>query len=526
MHVKARYAGTGISEDFPNLKGGTRRKGEMPYSCDARFSEVRQHHSTEEAAEQPGAQPRAEAVEGRVMTKGNTTMTTTDRTQSRTTVSAGLNRVRQRAQRDKQAGFTSLLHHVTVELLECSFYQLKRTAAPGVDEQTWHQYREGLAGRLAVLHEYVHTGKYKASPSLRRYIPKPDGRQRPLGIAALEDKIVQQALVTVLNQIYEPQFLGFSYGFRPGRSPHDALDALYVAITTGKANWLLDADIQAFFDTLGHEHMRKFLEHRIGDKRVIRLILKWLKVGYVEQGRRMPQRAGTAQGAVISPLLANIYLHYVLDLWAEHWRNHHSRGKVYIVRYADDFVVCFEYRQDAESFTDALRERLKCFGLQLHPDKTRLIEFGRYAGRNRRERGEGKPETFDFLGFTHICARNRRGGFLLRRHTIAKRLRLKVAEVKQEMRKRMHDEVKEVGAWLRAVIIGHQNYYAVPTNLKRVKRFGDCVMKEWIKVLRRRSQKGGNLRWDRYLRLTDWLLPRVKTTHPFPEVRFYAIHPR
>lgn len=460
------------------------------------------------------------------MTEGNTMKTTTDRTQRREPVSAGLTRVRQKAQRDKETGFTALLHHITVELLESSFYELKRNAVPGVDETTWYQYREGLTERLEALHEQVHTGRYKASPSLRCYISKEDGRQRPLGVSALEDKIVQQAVVTVLNQVYEPKFKGFSYGFRPGRSPHRALDALYMAITTGKVNWILDADIQGFFDNLNHEHLRRFLEYRIGDKRIIRLILKWLKAGYVEKGKRVRREVGTAQGSVISPMLANVYLHYVLDLWAEHWRRHHSRGAVYLCRYADDFVVCFQYRDDATRFTAALKQRLEKFALQLHPEKTRLIEFGRYAVQNRRKRGQGKPETFNFLGFTHICGRNRNGGYLVRRHTIAKRFRRKVGEVKQEMRRRMHANVKETGAWLRSVIIGHQNYYAVPTNLKRVKAFRDCIVKEWLKILRRRSRKERNLAWDRYLKYVDWLIPKVRRVHPFPGVRFYAIHPR
>ena len=298
---------------------------------------------------------------------------------------------------------------MTVDLLRWSFHQLKRRAAAGIDGVTWDQYEADLESNLADLHGRVQRGAYRAKPSRRQYIPKPDGRQRPLGIAALEDKIVQRAVVEMLNAIYETDFLGFSYGFRPGRSQHQALDALAIAIYRKKVNWILDADIRAFFDSISQEWLIRFLEHRIADRRLLRLIGKWLKAGVLEDGRLLTVERGTPQGAVISPLLANIYLHYVYDLWVHHWRRRLAQGEVIVVRYADDIVVGFQYRADAERFLDELRQRLEEFGLELHPEKTRIIEFGRFAHANRQARGLGKPETFAFLGFTHICGRTREG---------------------------------------------------------------------------------------------------------------------
>src|SRR5689334_5415878 len=369
-----------------------------------------------------GGQAPAEGMEGRRPTKENIGQATPPRTRSRTSESSALLGVREVARRDKQTRFTALLHHVTTGLLRDSYYALKREAGPGVDGVTWREYGTDLDERLVDLHCRIHRGTYRAQPSKRAYIPKADGRQRPLGIAALEDKIVQQAVVTVLNQIWEEDFRGFSYGFRPGRGQQDALDALWVGIMRKKVNWILDLDIRSFFDRLQHEVLIRFVEHRIGDKRVVRLIQKWLKAGVMEQGQWSETKEGSPQGAVISPILANLYLHYVLDVWVEAWRKKVARGDVMIVRYADDAVLGFEERAEAERFLEELRERLGKFGLELHPDKTRLIEFGRFAAEQRNKRGEGKPETFNFLGFTHICGTNHKtGNFTIQRRTIGKR---------------------------------------------------------------------------------------------------------
>lgn len=383
----------------------------------------------------------------------------------------GLDRIRIAARRDKALRFTNLMHHITVNLLRDGYYALKRDAASGVDEETWHEYGERMEERLPDLHERVQSGRYRAKPS-KRWIPKADGRRRPIGIAALEDKIVQQAVVWILNQIYEEDFLGFSYGFRPGRSPHNALDALWVGITRRKVNWVCDADIRGFFDAIDHKWLVKFVEHRIADARMIRLIRKWLRAGVSEDGQWSKTEVGTAQGSVISPILANIYLHYVLDLWVNKWRKSKACGEVIIVRYADDFVMGFESQTDAEQFMHELRERLCMFGLELNQDKTRLIEFGRFAESNRKSRGQGKPETFDFLGFTHICGKTpKKKRFTIIRKTIAKRMRAKVKQMRVEILKRRHDPVPEIGKWLRSVVQGHLNYYGVPGNRRSTDSF-------------------------------------------------------
>jgi len=442
-------------------------------------------------------------------------------------VSQGLERVREAARRDSSLRFTCLLHHVTVELLKEAYKALNPKATPGVDGMTWSEYGEGLEERLEDLHDRVHRGGYRARPSMRTYIHKEDGRLRPLGIAALEDKIVQLAVVWVLQAIYEEDFLGFSYGFRPGRSQHNALDAVWVAIMQRKVSWVLDADIRGFFDSIDHGWMVKFLEHRIGDKRILRLIQKWLKAGVSEDGEWSSTVVGTSQGANVSPLLANIYLHYVLDLWVEAWRKRHARGEVYIVRYADDFVMGFQYRADAEAFYQALGERMQKFGLELNEGKTRLIEFGRFAAENRAKRGEGKPETFDFLGFTHICARQRKDGrFTVRRKTIAKRLRRKAKEVTKELKKIRHSPVPEQGKWLRSVVTGYYNYHAVPGNIQALNRFRNLLARAWIRALRRRSQKGRGLTWERMCKLLDTWIPRVRILHPYPNQRLCVSNPR
>lgn len=438
----------------------------------------------------------------------------------------GLDRIGEAARRDTTIRFTSLMHHVTNNLLREAYAALKRDAASGVDDETWQQYGEQLENRLQDLHERVQNGTYRAKPSKRIWIPKPDGRERPIGLAALEDKIVQQAVVWVLNQIYEEVFLGFSYGFRPKRSQHNALDALWVGITQRKVSWVLDADIRGFFDVISHEWLLKFLGHRIADQRLLRLIRKWLRAGVSEDGQWSKTVVGTPQGAVISPILANIYLHYVLDLWVNSRRKGAS-GDVIIVRYADDFVIGFQYRKQAEHFLQALQERMSRFGLELHQEKTRLIEFGRFAAANRERRGKKKPETFDFLGFTHICAKTRKTGrFAVRRKTIAKRLRAKAKEVRKEIMRRRHVPVPDQGRWLRSVLNGHLNYYAVPGNKKSIDTFRTEVMRGWFRALRRRSQKARKLTWERFKRLVKTWLPTAKVRHPYPNQRLCVNNPR
>jgi len=469
--------------------------------------------------------PLAEGEEGRPMIKENANQSHTSSTQSETNVPQRLEGVRKAARENKEIKFTALLHHMTVDLLRESFFALKRKAAPGVDGVTWQDYEAGLEDRLVDLHGRVHRGAYRAQPSRRVFIPKSDGRQRPLGIAALEDKIVQQATVTILNQIYEEDFLGFSYGFRPGRGQHDALDALAFAIQREPVNYILDADIKGFFDNLSKSWLVKFVEHRVADRRILRLIQKWLNAGVMEDGKWSNTEIGTPQGSVASPLLANIYLHYVFDLWVHAWRQKKARGEVIVVRYADDTVLGFQHQTDADCFLEDLRARLKKFGLELHPDKTRRIEFGRYAEQNRNRRGEGKPETFDFLGFSHICGKDRRGKFALKRKSIAKRMRAKLLEIKQELRRRMHDPVEQTGKWLRSITQGYFNYHAVPGNMQRLKVFRERVLRHWRRALRRRSE-AHRPNCARILRLVSSWLPEPRIIHPYPDARFAATYPR
>lgn len=468
----------------------------------------------------------AERMEGRGVTKGNADKHPACRTQSRDyDASMALEGIRKLARKDKNVQFTALLHHVTPQLLRESFYALRRDAAVGVDGVTWRDYEQDLTERLNRLHRAVHTGAYRCRPSRRVYIPKADGRQRPLGIASLEDKIVQQAVSTVLSMIYEEDFLGFSYGFRLGRGQHDALDALTVGIKSRHVNWILDADIQSFFDEIDHDWMLKFLKHRIADKRLLRLICKWLKAGVIEDGCRMAAHKGTPQGAVISPLLANIYLHYVLDLWTRQWRQRHARGAMIVVRYADDSVFGFQKEQDAQRFLEDMQARMHKFGLTLNTSKTRLIEFGRFAASNRRRRGAGKPETFDFLGFTHCCGVGRGGQFNVIRLTVKKRMRATLEAIRLELMRRRHHPVPVVGKWLRTVVQGYFAYYAVPTNLYRLGSFRSEVCRAWRHALKRRSQRH-RLPWDRFLRLVARYLPGPRKLHPYPEERFYASYPR
>jgi RNA-directed DNA polymerase len=465
----------------------------------------------------------AETVEGRRPAKGNTTSETRPGPSAGPDAPSDLSRVRRVAATDKEARFTALLHHVDVDRLRAAYWALKPKAAPGVDGVTWADYGLELGDNLKDLHARVHRGAYRAKPSRRVFIPKPDGRLRPLGVAALEDKILQRALVEVLNAIYETDYLGFSYGFRPGRSPHHALDALAAGIVGKNVNWVLDADFSDYFSSLDHQWLMKFLEHRIADRRVLRLIQKWLAAGVIEEGSWTAFEDGVPQGASASPLLANVYAHYVLDLWAHQWRTRQARGDVIIVRWADDFVVGFEHREDAELFQVELRDRLARFGLGLNAEKTRLIEFGRHAARDRAARGLGKPETFRFLGFTHICGKTRKSGrFKLTRHTDSKRVRRKLLAVKSEMWKRMHLPIPEQGRWLASVLSGHYRYYAVPDNIEALSAFRYQIIRHWFKSLRRRSQKH-RLDWARMDRLADQWLPLPRILHPWPEQRFAAI---
>ena len=461
----------------------------------------------------------AEVVEGRGLAEGNTGGSTCPGRRAGPGVPSGLDRVREVARKDKDARFTALLHHVDLDRLRAAYWAINPKAATGVDGMTWGTYGQDLEANLRDLHARVRTGRYQARPSRRAYIPKTDGRLRPLGIAALEDKIVQRAVVEVLNAVYEEDFLGFSYGFRPGRSPHDALDALAAGIYTKNVNWVLDADIRDFFSSLDRAWLSKFVEHRVADKRVLRLIDKWVNAGVIEDGSWSDPLEGVPQGASASPLLANIYLHYVFDRWVRQWRRRHARGDIIVVRFADDFIVGFQHLGDAKQFLHDLRERFAKFGLGLHPDKTRLIRFGRFAASNRAERGLGKPETFDFLGFTHICGKGRSGSFWLRRITIARRLRAKLKQVKDQLERRRHLPVPEQGRWLASVVRGHLAYYAVPGNGRAANAFRIQVSRHWLRALRRRSQRH-RLTWERMNRLSARWLPPVRVLHPYPEVRF------
>jgi RNA-directed DNA polymerase len=467
----------------------------------------------------------AEPVEPRAATEGNAIQQSTCRAQSRESVSQGLERIRKVAKERKEERFTALFHHLSIEHLEEAFSELKENAAPGVDGLTWKDYEADLERKLGDLHSRLHRGAYRAQPSRRVYIPKADGRNRPLAVAALEDKIVQRATAAVLNAIYEEDFLGFSNGFRPGRGAHNAMDALVVGIERTKVNWILDADIQSFFDTVSQEWLIKFVEHRIGDPRIIRLIRKWLKAGILEDGVVTVSDRGTGQGSVISPLLANIYLHYVLDLWAARWRRREATGDMIIVRYADDFIVGFQHEGDARRFWNELRERLQEFALSLHPEKTRLIEFGRFAAKNRKERGLGKPETFNFLGFTFICGKSRRGSFLVKRRTRRDRMRAKLKMIAEELQQRMHQPIPQLGKWLGRVVQGYFNYHAVPTNYRALVAFRDEITRRWQRALSRRSDKG-DVTWARIVKLADAWLPQPRIRHPWPAQRLAVQYPR
>ncbi len=465
-----------------------------------------------------GAPSFAESAEGRRLVEGNPGQGPRNRTQSRADLNAPLSRIRQAARRDRRQRFTALWHHVyDVRRLEEAYRSLNRKGATGIDRMTWEAYEENLEANLDDLSARLQRGAYRASPVRRVYIPKADGRRRPIGVPTLEDKIVQRATVEVLNAIYEEDFLGFSYGFRPGRSQHNALDALAVGIKRRKVSWVLDADIRGFFDAIDHEWLIRFLEHRIGDRRVIRHIKKWLHAGVLEDGEVAVQERGTPQGGSISPLLANIYLHYVFDLWIQSWRRK-DQGDVVVVRFADDIVIGFQHRAQAERCLGELRQRLASFGLELHPEKTRLIEFGRFARENRKKRGEGKPETFTFLGFTHICGTTLKGSFQVHRHTVKKRMRAKLKLLKAELRRRLHRPIAETGAWLRSVVVGHCTYFAVPGNTRALWTFRYHVVRLWLRSLKRRSQRS-RWKWSNIWSLADAWLPKPRVLHAYPEQR-------
>jgi group II intron reverse transcriptase/maturase len=467
----------------------------------------------------------AEPVEPRAGTKGNANQQSMRRAQDRESVSQALGRIRQAAKERKKEKFTSLLHHIDPPMLRTAFHALARNAAPGVDGMTWQDYEKDLDRRIEELHRRLQNGAYRALPSRRRFIPKSDGTKRPLAVTALEDKIVQRAVTMVLNAIYEEDFLGFSYGFRPQRSQHFALDALIVGINSRKVSWILDADIRSFFSEVSQEWLVRFVEHRIGDKRIVRLIQKWLKAGVLDDGIVVVEEKGTGQGAVISPLLANVYLHYVFDLWAHRWRQREAKGDVILVRYADDIVVGFQHESDAKAFWDAMRERLREFSLSLHEDKSRLIEFGRFAAQTRARRGQGKPETFDFLGFTFICGETRAGRFLVVRKSRADRMRAKLKEIRRELRRMMHLPIAEQGKRLWQVLSGWLAYHAVPMNFRALQMFRDRVTKLWRRALSRRSQRAG-ITWDRMQNIAAEWLPRPRILHPWPRDRFAVNHPR
>ena len=463
----------------------------------------------------------AEVVEERRPAEGNTASETRPGRRAGVSVNSDLDRVRQVAVKDKQARFTALLHHVTVDRLRAAYRMIRPGAVPGVDGVSWREYGHGLEENLKELHARVHRGAYRATPARRVFISKPDGRQRPLGIAVLEDKIVQRALVEVLNAVYEEDFLGFSYGFRPGRSPHDALDALAVGIERKKVNWVLKIDVKDLFDRLDQGWLMRFLEHRIADRRVLWLIQKWLRAGVIEDGKWSRTETGTAQGASVSPLLANVFLHYVLDLWAEQWRRRHARGDVILVRFADDLAAGFQHRSDAERFLAGVRERFAEFGLEIAPEKTRLVQFGRFAAERRANRGLGRPETFQFLGFTHLCAKTQVGQFRVRRVTIKKRMSTKLRELKIEMRRRAHLPIPVQGRWLASVLTGHYRYFAVPGNINALGAFRNAVIRLWMRTLRRRSQRH-RMTWERMARITQRWLPTASILHPWPNQRFDA----
>lgn len=515
--LPAREPGDLGCASSPVVGGRQRREGENPQSAET-SSEESDAGMVPEKPAKTWVTP-VESVEGRAAAEGKSAARNTSSTQSEQDVTTALQRVGQRAKEKPEERFTNLLTHIQVPLLKRAYCSLRKHAAAGVDGVTWHEYGERLDERLLDLVRRIHCGSYHPQPVRRVHIPKGDGLTRPLGIPALEDKVVQQAVRWVIEPIYEAMFVGVSYGFRPNRSQHDALDALAETIAR-KVNWVLDADIRSFFDTIDHGWMQKFLELRIADKRLVRIAIKWMRAGVMEEGELREVEEGTPQGGIISPLLANIYLHYALDLWVLDWRKKRACGEVYFVRYADDFVMGFQREQDARAMRSELSEQLAMHGLELHPEKTRVIQFGRFAREDRARQGLSKPETFDFLGFTHIASIARDGRFQLKRRTSRKKRRAKLARLKEEIRTRRHRAVSEQHAWLSRVLLGHDRYYAVPTNFRVVAKFHDVVEGLWHRWLQRRSQRGRWTRDARHAFKDRFPLPQPHIHHPWPTTRF------
>ena len=405
--------------------------------------------------------------EGRPQPLGTPRAAQQVQTQSWAPLPVNLARVNDAAKRSRQTRFTALFHHLDVAALERAFRRLRRRAAPGVDGMTIAAYEQGLEEKLRDLHTRLHRGRYRCKPALRTYIPKADGGQRPLGITALEDKIVQSAVAEILNAVYEADFRDCSHGFRPWRSAHGALRAVHASIMTERVNWVVDADIRNFFGSVDHSWLERMIAHRIADPRILRLIRQWLRAGVLEDGVYESTEVGTPQGAGISPILANIYLHYALDLWVEQWVRRSARRHVRLVRFADDYLLLCEDRGDALRLMEDLRDRFAKFGLSLHEEKTRLVEFGRFAAATRARRGQRRPETFDFLGFTLYCGTTRKGGFMVKLKTQRKRMLRKLKELRVAMKKRRHDPVPEQSRWLGSVLRGHLRLkaYAVASGL-------------------------------------------------------------
>ena len=467
-----------------------------------------------------GSADSEESVERRASTERKTEPSGVTVTQSTGQTTSALFRIREVAKKSSTVQFNNLFSHLTQGLLEQSFASLRKQAASGIDGVSWEDYAEQHQDHIKVLVRKLHTGKYYPQASKRVWLSKEDGSKRPIGISVLEDKIVQKALCWILQSIYEEDFRGFSYGFRPGRSQHNALDALYVAITQKKVGWVLDADIKGFYDNLDQEWLLMFITQRVSDKRVHELLVRMLRAGVEENGSWSSTEVGTPQGSGLSALLANVYLHYVLDLWVEQWRKQRARGEVYVVRYADDTVFCFQYGSEGETFRRQLHDRLQRFGLALHDKKTRLLEFGRFASSNRQSRGQGKPQTFDFLGFTHICEIRRSDGkFKLHRQSISKRLRAKVKEIKTQLLRCRSLKIDVQGRWLRSIVQGYYNYFGVPGNMTALNTFRTLICRAWIKSLRRRSHKAAKLNWLKMQRLINYFIPSVKSIHPYPNQR-------
>jgi RNA-directed DNA polymerase len=456
------------------------------------------------------------------LTKRNSEQPAVTATQRAGQTMNGLDRIRQAAKNDKTVRFNNLLHHVTTSLLFNAYYALKRKAKSGVDGETWQSYgASNLSEKLKDLHVKIQSGRYKPKPSKRIWIEKEDGKLRPIGISCLEDKIVQQALVMVLQEIYETEFKGFSYGFRPKKSQHQALDAVYIMLTTRRVNWILDADIKGCYDNINHEWLIKFLQARIADKRVIELVVKMLRAGIMDEGQKHPTEMGLAQGSVASPFFANIFLHYVLDLWADQWRKTQAKGECFIIRYADDFILGFQHKEDAEKMHAELAGRLEQFGLNLHETKTQLIEFGRFAEERRHAEKLGKPKVFNFLGFTHCCSKRRLdGAYTVKRITIKSKMRKKIREVREILYKNRARPVREQAKWIKGVVQGHFNYYGVPGNTHALKQFRTQINVVWFKALRRRSQKAVKLTWQKMKIIIAATMPKVRITHPYPSQRF------